>query len=151
VAIPAVALLTGFVALQILARRPLLPLPVLRSRPVIGANLVLAILGGSMLGFQYLITLYFQNVLGYSPARAGFGILPIAIGIGALSLFGYPRISQRTGPRALIVPGMLTVGRDVPTRIRPDKRPLRQLGSAEHAAVRRWWRRQSVRHQIVSL
>jgi EmrB/QacA subfamily drug resistance transporter len=109
IAIPAAVLLIGFVTRQVLAGRPLLPLAVLRSRPVIGAHLVLAILGGSMLGFQYLITLYFQNILGYSPAQAGFGILPIAIGIGALSLFGYPRISQRTGPRALIVPGMLTV------------------------------------------
>jgi EmrB/QacA subfamily drug resistance transporter len=108
-AIPAAVLLTGFVARQIRAERPLLPVAVLRSRPVIGANLVLAILGGSMLGFQYMVTLYFQNILGYTPAQAGSAILPIAIGIAGLSLFGYPRISQRTGPRALIVPGMLTV------------------------------------------
>jgi EmrB/QacA subfamily drug resistance transporter len=108
-AIPAALLLTGFVVRQIRADRPLLPVAVLRSRPIVGANLVLAILGGSMLGFQYMITLYFQNILGYSPARSGVAILPIAIGIAALSLFGYPRISQRTGPRVLIVPGMLTV------------------------------------------
>jgi EmrB/QacA subfamily drug resistance transporter len=107
--IPAVVLMTGFIARQIRAKRPLLPVDVLRSRPVIGANLVLAILGGSMLAFQYLVTLYLQNILGYSPARAGSAILPIAIGIGGLSLFGYRRISQRTGPRALIVPGMITV------------------------------------------
>ncbi|HEY0530820.1 MAG TPA: MFS transporter [Actinoplanes sp.] len=108
-AIPAAVLLAGFAARQIRAARPLLPVAVLRSRPVVGANLVLAILGGSMLGFQYLITLYLQDVLGYSPARSGSAILPIAIGIAGLSLFGYPRISHRTGPRALIVPGMLTV------------------------------------------
>jgi EmrB/QacA subfamily drug resistance transporter len=108
-AVPAGVLLVGFVARQVRARRPLLPVAVLRSRPVLGANLVLAILGGSMLGFQYMITLYFQNILGYNPAQAGSAILPIAVGIAGLSLFGYPRISQRTGPRALIVPGMLTV------------------------------------------
>jgi EmrB/QacA subfamily drug resistance transporter len=106
---PAAVLLIAFVVRQTRAERPLLPVAVMRSRPVIGANLVLAILGGSMLGFQYLITLYFQNILGFSPVQSGCAILPIPIGIAGLSMFGYPHISQRTGPRALIVPGMLTV------------------------------------------
>ncbi|TDW21406.1 MFS transporter [Kribbella kalugense] len=107
--IPAVVLLAAFAVRQLRTQRPLLPLAVLRSRAVIGANLVLMLLGGSMLGFQFLITVYFQNVLGYSPAQAGCAILPIAIGIGGLSLFGYPRISRRVGARVLIVPGMLMV------------------------------------------
>jgi predicted MFS family arabinose efflux permease len=81
----------------------------LRSRPVVGANLVLALLAGSMLGFQYMVTLYFQDVLGYTPAQAGSAILPIAAGIGVLSLAVYPRISRRISPHALVVPGMLTV------------------------------------------
>lgn len=109
IAAPAVALLAGFALRQLRARRPLLPARMLRSRPVIGANLVLALLGGSMLGFQYMITLYFQDVLGYTPAQAGSAILPIAIGIGVLSLAVYPRISRRISPHALVVPGMLTV------------------------------------------
>jgi EmrB/QacA subfamily drug resistance transporter len=109
IGIPAAVLLTGFFERQVRAEHPLLPVAVLRSRPVIGANLVLAMLGGAMLGFQYLITLYFQNILGYSPAQSGSAILPIPLGIAALSLFGYPRLSQRTGARVLIVPGMLMV------------------------------------------
>jgi EmrB/QacA subfamily drug resistance transporter len=108
VAVPAVILLAAFAARQARARRPSLPRRILTSRPVIGANLVLAILAGSMLGFQYMVTLYFQNILGYTPAQAGIAILPIAAGIGVLALFVYPRVSRRTGPRALIVPGMLT-------------------------------------------
>jgi EmrB/QacA subfamily drug resistance transporter len=107
--VPAVVLLVAFVIRQMRAERPLLPVRVLASRAVIGANLVLAILGGAMLGFQYLITLYFQNVLGYSPAQSGSAILPIPAGIAVLSLAVYPRISQRTGARVLIVPGMLIV------------------------------------------
>ncbi|MDX6335849.1 MAG: hypothetical protein QOG05_3189 [Streptosporangiaceae bacterium] len=108
-AAPAVVLLAGFTVRQLRARRPLLPARMLRSRPVVGANLVLALLAGSMLGFQYMVTLYFQNVLGYTPAQAGSAILPIAVGIGVLSLAVYPRISQRISPHALVVPGMLTV------------------------------------------
>jgi EmrB/QacA subfamily drug resistance transporter len=108
-AVPAVVLLAAFALRQARADRPLVPRLVLASRPVIGANLVLAMLAGSMIGFQYLVTLYFQNVLGYTPAQAGSAILHIAIGIAVLSLAVYPRVSQRTGPRILIVPGMLTV------------------------------------------
>jgi EmrB/QacA subfamily drug resistance transporter len=108
-AVPAVALLAAFAIRQARADRPLIPVRLLTSRPVVGANLVLAILAGSMLGFQFMVTLYFQNVLDYTPAQAGLAILPIAIGIAALSLVVYPRLSQRTGPRVLIVPGMLTV------------------------------------------
>jgi EmrB/QacA subfamily drug resistance transporter len=107
--VPAVVLLAAFAIRQSRVDRPLVPLRVLRSRPVIGANLALAILAGSMLGFQYMVTLYFQNVLGYTPAQAGIAILPIAAGIAVLSLAVYPRISQRTGSRILIVPGLLTV------------------------------------------
>ncbi|HEY2173087.1 MAG TPA: MFS transporter [Mycobacteriales bacterium] len=107
--VPAVVLLAAFAFRQSRVDRPLVPLRVLRSRPVIGANLALAILAGSMLGFQYMVTLYFQNVLGYTPAQAGIAILPIAAGIAVLSLAVYPRISQRTGSRILIVPGLLTV------------------------------------------
>ncbi|KAA0020186.1 MFS transporter [Antrihabitans cavernicola] len=109
VAVLAVVLLAGFVARQLRADRPLLQLRGLMSRSVVGANLVLAILAGSMLGFQYLVTLFFQSVLHYTPAQSGVAILPIACGIGFLSLVVYPRISQRTGPRVLVVPGMLIV------------------------------------------
>jgi EmrB/QacA subfamily drug resistance transporter len=108
-AVPAALLLGLFVLRQLRTDRPLLPVGLMRSRQVIGANLVLALLGGSMLGFQFLVTLYFQNVLGYTPAQAGCALLPIPVGIGALSLAGYPALSRRVGPRALIVPGMLTV------------------------------------------
>jgi hypothetical protein len=108
-AVPAVPLLVAFAIRQLRAERPLLPVAVLRSRAVIGANVVLALLGGSMLGFQFLITLYLQNILGYTPAQAGSAILPIPLGIGALSLLGYLALSRRVGTRALIVPGMLTV------------------------------------------
>jgi EmrB/QacA subfamily drug resistance transporter len=108
-AAPAVILLAAFVIRQIRARNPLVPVRVLSARPVVGANLVLAALGGAMLGFQYLATLYLQNVLGYSPAQSGLAIVPIAIGIAVLALGVYPRLSVRTGPRALIVPGMLAV------------------------------------------
>ena len=62
-----------------------------------------------MFGFQFLVTLYFQQVLGYSPAQAGLAVLPVAIGIGAMSLVVFPRIERRFGARAALLPGLLAI------------------------------------------
>ena len=62
-----------------------------------------------MFGFQFLVTLYFQRVLGYSPAQAGLGVLPVALGIGAMSLLVFPRVNARFGARAALLPGLLAI------------------------------------------
>jgi predicted MFS family arabinose efflux permease len=103
---PAAALLALFIARQATAARPLIPLRALRSRLVAGANAVHVLMVGAMFGFQFLITLYFQRVLAYTPAQAGLGVLPVAIGIGAMSLFVFPRVNQRYGAQAALVPGL---------------------------------------------
>jgi hypothetical protein len=105
----ALALLAAFVRRQAPARRPLLPLGVLRSRIVAGANAVHALTVGAMFGFQFLVTLYFQRVLGYSPAQAGLAVLPVALGIGAMSLFVFGRVEARHGARAALLPGLLAI------------------------------------------
>ena len=105
----AAALLVLFVRRQATARRPLLPLGILRSRIVAGANVVHALTVAAMFGFQFLVTLYFQQVLGYSPAQAGLAVLPVALGIGAMSLVVFPRIERRLGARAALLPGLLAI------------------------------------------
>jgi hypothetical protein len=62
-----------------------------------------------MFGFQFLVTLYFQQVLGYSPAQAGLAVLPVAMGIGAMSLVVFPKIERRLGARAAVLPGLLAI------------------------------------------
>jgi EmrB/QacA subfamily drug resistance transporter len=109
VGVVAIALVTLFVRRQATARRPLLPLAVLRSRVVAGANAVHALMVGAMFGFQFLITLYFQRVLGYTPVQAGLGVLPVAAGIGAMSLLVFPRVEQRFGARLALLPGLLAI------------------------------------------
>ncbi len=107
VALFAVVVLAGFALRQTRAANPLLPPAALRSRTVVTANVLLALLAASMLGFQFLITLYFQRSLRYTPAEAGLAILPIAGGIAVLSLVGYPRLARHVGPRMIIVSGLL--------------------------------------------
>jgi EmrB/QacA subfamily drug resistance transporter len=108
-AVPAALLMAGFATRQATAARPLIAPDVLRSRLVVGANAAHALLVGAMFGFQFLVTLYFQRVLGYSPAQAGLGVLPVAVGIGAVSLLVFPRIDARLGARAALAPGLLAI------------------------------------------
>ncbi len=82
----AAVLLAAFLARQATAARPLLRLTILRSRAVSGANLAQALVIAAAFGFQVLIALYFQRVLGYTPAQGGLGLLPTALVIGAVSL-----------------------------------------------------------------
>jgi hypothetical protein len=111
------------------ARRPLIPLALVRSRVVVGANVAHALLVGAMFGFQFMITLYLQDVLGYSPARTGLAILPIAGGIGAISLLVFPRLSRRWSPALLLRPGLVAIaaGMALLTRVPVDGRYLTDL------------------------
>jgi EmrB/QacA subfamily drug resistance transporter len=108
-AAPAVALLAAFVVRQHLARTPLLPLRIFRSRNVSGANLVQALTVAAAFGFQVLIPQYMQRVLGYGAAEAGVGMLPAAIVIGALSVGLSARLIARFGLRVMLVAGLAPI------------------------------------------
>jgi EmrB/QacA subfamily drug resistance transporter len=105
----AVVLLAAFFARQATAARPLLPLTVFRSPVVSGANLAQALVIAAAFGFQVLIALYFQRVLGYTPAEAGLGLLPTALVIGAVSLGLAARLAMRFGERAVLLTGLALV------------------------------------------
>jgi hypothetical protein len=105
----AAVLLTAFFVRQHLARTPLLPLRILRSRTVIGANLVQALTVAAAFGFQVLIPQYMQRVLGYGAARAGTGMLPAAVMIGALSAGLSARLIARFGLRAMLMAGLTPI------------------------------------------
>jgi len=115
----AVALLAGFVLRQARAAHPLLPLRMFASREVSGANLVQALLVAALFGFQVLIALYLQNVLHYSAARTGLAMLPAALSIAVVSLFGSARAIARFGERRTLLSGLtvLVVGLALLTRL----------------------------------
>jgi EmrB/QacA subfamily drug resistance transporter len=108
-ALVAVALLGAFVWRQATARRPLLPLRVLRSRNVAGANLVQMLMVAGMLGVFFLAVLYLQRVLGYDAVATGAAFLPISLSIGVLSLGFSPRLNARFGPRNVLVPALASI------------------------------------------
>ncbi len=105
----AVALLAAFVAIESRAAAPLAPLHVFRSRALVGGNLTLATLGMLAFGMPYVLTLYGQEVLGWSPVQFGlaFAVGPAMVAVG--SSVGQ-RIATGGGLRSVATTGMALGG-----------------------------------------
>jgi EmrB/QacA subfamily drug resistance transporter len=101
-----VALLIAFVAIEgRFASAPLMPLRIYTSRALSAANVVVLLVGGATFGMWFFLTLYLQQVLGYSPIHAGLAFLPMTLCIVIGSTVA-SRIVQRVGTKPLLVSGM---------------------------------------------
>ncbi|MEV6248953.1 MFS transporter [Streptomyces sp. NPDC051742] len=103
----ALALLAGFLVRQAKAANPLMPLRILRSRSVSGANAVQMLMVAALFSFQILVALYLQKVRGYGAAETGLAMLPAALVIGAVSLGVSARLIARFGERNILLTGLL--------------------------------------------
>ncbi len=74
-------LLVAFVAIERRSRAPLVPFSIFRIRTITGANVVGILVGASLFSMFFFISLYMQQVLGYSPIKAGLSYLPLAVSI----------------------------------------------------------------------
>jgi EmrB/QacA subfamily drug resistance transporter len=74
-------LLATFVAIELRARKPLVPFSIFRIRTLTGANVVGILVGASLFSMFFFISLYMQQVLGYSAIHAGLSYLPLALTI----------------------------------------------------------------------
>jgi EmrB/QacA subfamily drug resistance transporter len=77
----AVALLVAFVVIERRTRGPLVRLSIFRIRSISGANLVMVVVAGGLFALFFFSSLYVQQILGYSPLKAGFAFLPVTAGI----------------------------------------------------------------------
>jgi EmrB/QacA subfamily drug resistance transporter len=105
----AAALLGGFIARESRAANPLVPLRIFRSRNLTGANVIQALMVAGMFGMFFLGALYLQRVLGFSSLEVGLGFLPVTAIIGTLSLGFSAKLNLRFGPRATLLPGLVSV------------------------------------------
>jgi MFS family permease len=103
------ALLAGFIAREERVANPLMPLRLLRSRNVAGANAVQALFVAGMFGMFFLGALYLQRVLGYKALEVGLAFLPVTLVIGTLSLGFSERLNMRFGPRATLLPSLVFI------------------------------------------
>jgi hypothetical protein len=74
-------LLAVFVVVEQRSDAPLVPFRIFRLRTLTGANVVALLIGASLFSMFFFISLYMQQVLGYSPIKAGFSYLPLALTI----------------------------------------------------------------------
>jgi EmrB/QacA subfamily drug resistance transporter len=98
-------LLAAFVLIESRVSEPLIPFSIFRSPGLLGANLTLLLLSMVVLGVNFFLTLYFQQVLAYSPLATGLAFLPITLISGVISALVVPWI-DRFGVRALLMAGM---------------------------------------------
>ncbi|HEV7771201.1 MAG TPA: MFS transporter [Solirubrobacterales bacterium] len=79
----ALVLFAAFVAIELRTRKPLVPFSIFRIRTLTGANVVGVLVGASLFSMFFFISLYMQQVLGYSAIHAGLSYLPLALTIMA--------------------------------------------------------------------
>jgi EmrB/QacA subfamily drug resistance transporter len=98
------ALLAVFVVLERRVRNPLLPLRIVLDRNRGGAYITSLLVGAGLFGAFLFLTLYQQNVLGYTPLKAGFAALPVTFGV-LVSAGAASNLMPRIGPKPLMVVG----------------------------------------------
>ncbi|MFI6151145.1 MFS transporter [Kitasatospora sp. NPDC051170] len=104
----AVALLAAFLLNERRAPQPITPLHLFRDRNRSGAYGLMLCVAAAMFSIFFFVTLFVQDILGFSPLRAGFAFLPISAAIIAAAQFA-ARNQIRFGPKPFLMAGSLLV------------------------------------------
>ena len=104
----AALLLLSFVIIERRTPAPLVPFSIFRLRTLTGANVVGLLVGASLFSMFFFISLYMQQVLGYSAIKAGLSYLPLAISI-ILSAGIASQLVTKTGYKGVLAAGMALI------------------------------------------
>ncbi len=104
----ALALVALFLVIETRTRKPLMPLSTFRLQTLRGANVVGLLIGMSLFSMFFFISLYLQQVLGFSALKAGFAYLPLSIAI-ILSAGAASQLVTRIGFKPTLTFGLLMV------------------------------------------
>jgi EmrB/QacA subfamily drug resistance transporter len=102
--VAAVVLLVAFGFIEVYSKHALVPMRVLRSRDRTGAYLISLCVGTALFGMFFFLTLFVQNVWGYSPLKTGVAYLPM-IGMIMLASGVASQLVTRIGARPLMLAG----------------------------------------------
>jgi len=119
--VAALVLLFGFLGWEARSPDALMPLSIFRLRTLVGANIAGLILGTVLFAMFLMLTLYMQQVLGYSPLKTGFAYLAVA-GTAIIWSGVAAQLVTRVGVKPVLVVGMtfLTAGIAFFTQVSPD-------------------------------
>jgi len=101
----ALALLAGFVVIELRSKAPLIRLGIFRIRSLTAANLSMLFVISGLFAMFYLASLYVQEILHYRPLEAGFGFVPVTVGIVIGAALAQPLLG-RFGPRIVPIVGI---------------------------------------------
>ena len=104
----ALVLLAAFVAIELRSRKPLVPFSIFRIRTLTGANVVGILVGASLFSMFFFISLYMQQVLGYSAIHAGLSYLPLAVTI-SLAAGVASQLVTTLGYKTVLAAGLLFI------------------------------------------
>ncbi|WP_344672178.1 MFS transporter [Catenulispora yoronensis] len=99
-------LMAGFLINEQWRDRPLIPLSIFRIKGLAAADATQVIAWAGFYSMFFFVTLYMQNVLGYSQLESGLSYVPTSVGIGVGSTLA-TKMFVRTGTRPIIVSGSL--------------------------------------------
>jgi len=102
----AAVLLAGFIAVELRAKAPILPFSIFRLKSLTGANIVGLLLGAAIFSMFFLLSLYMQQVLGYSALKAGVAYLLVASVI-IVAAGASQALVTRIGVRSVLITGMV--------------------------------------------
>jgi EmrB/QacA subfamily drug resistance transporter len=105
----ALLLLAAFIVLEARIENPIMPLRILRLRNLTGASAARATLATGMFTTFFLGALYLQHVKGYSAFGTGLAFLPSTAALALFSLGISARLMRAFGPRAMLIPGLVTI------------------------------------------
>ncbi len=101
----AALLIASFISIELRSQAPLMPFRIFRLRTLTGANVVGLLVGASLFSMFFFITLYMQQVLGYSAIHAGLSYLPLALMIIVAAGVG-SQLVTRIGFKPVLAAGM---------------------------------------------
>ena len=104
----AVVLLAAFLLTETRARQPITPLRLFADASRSGSYAARLLLVAGMMGMFFFLTQFLQDILGFSPLRAGIAFLPMTVMVFGVSRAA-PRLMTRAGPRAMMIAGMVPV------------------------------------------
>jgi len=101
-------LLAAFVAIERRSASPVVPFSIFRQRTVTGANVVGLLIGASLFSMFFFISLYMQQVLGYSAIKSGLSYLPLALTIIASAGIA-SQLTTKIGFKPVLATGMVFI------------------------------------------
>jgi EmrB/QacA subfamily drug resistance transporter len=107
-----VALLLAFVAIELRSRAPLLPLRIFRLRTLSAANATIAVVGAGAFSEFFLLTLYMQDVLRFSPVQTGAAFAALALAAVVASNLAQAVVGW-VGLRPVLTSGLLALSLSV--------------------------------------